>query len=185
MIEEIWKDITGFEGLYQVSNFGRIKSLDRKIKYKDGRTRVFLSKILKTGNNGHGYLIVNLSKNGKTKMFYVHRLVAETFIPNPNNLPQVNHKDENTYNNYLNNLEFCTSNYNANYGRRNEKFTQTKIEKYGKRVEQYDLNGVFIKLFKSISLASKEMKCCPEAISNCCKGKSKTSCGYIWRYADE
>lgn len=87
---EFWKDINDYEGLYQVSNLGRVKSLTRILK--DGRK--WEEKIIKPGNNGHGYLQVNLHKNGKQKNFFIHRLVAEAFIPNPDNLPYVNHKDE-------------------------------------------------------------------------------------------
>ncbi len=106
-MKEIWKDIEGYEGLYQVSNLGDVRSL----KYAGGNK----VKILKQGNV-NGYKRVSLHKNNKQKNYFVHRLVAMTFIPNPNNLPLVNHKDENKTNNSVDNLEWCTQKYNINYG---------------------------------------------------------------------
>ena len=129
MNKEIWKDIKGYEGLYQVSNFGRVKSLTKYHKTKKG----YFSKerILKLIRNERGYLLVGLCKNWKKQKVFVHRLVAETFIPNPNNLPQVNHINEfEKDNNSIDNLEWCTCKYNCNYGTRNkrikEKITNVK-----------------------------------------------------------
>lgn len=107
---EEWKDITGYEGLYQVSNLGRVR--------RSG-------KILKGGYNNKGYHTINLCKNGISKSFFVHRLVAIAFIPNPNNFPIVNHKDENPKNNCVDNLEWCTKSYNATYGTAKERKAQT------------------------------------------------------------
>lgn len=174
LLNEEWKDIPEYDGFYQVSNYGRIKSL----KFKN-------AKILKCGNNGNDYLFVYLCKNNKTNRYYIHRLVAMVFIKNTNICLEVNHKDENTKNNKLNNLEWCTSKYNANYGNRNKKMKDTKIKKYGKKVNQYNLNGEFIIQYESLSLIKDKYGFCPEAISNCCKGKSNTSYGYIWKFADE
>ena len=109
---EIWKDIQGYEGLYQVSNYGNVKSLNYRMTGKE--------RILKSGKTVNGYLAVDLCKNGKRKHSLIHRLVAQAFLENPNNYPQVNHKDENKQNNHVSNLEFCTSFYNMNYGTRNE-----------------------------------------------------------------
>lgn len=115
-MQEIWKDIKDYEGLYQVSNLGRIKSLGKTVKYKDGRTYTYPEKILNQ-NLARGYLYVNVRKMDHSKRYVaVHRLVAETFIPNLNNLPQVNHKDENKENNCVTNLEWCDRIYNCNYG---------------------------------------------------------------------
>ena len=114
---EIWKDIQGYEGLYQVSNLGRVRSLN----YKKTKT----VKILKLTSNTKGYLQLILHKNGEISSRKVHRLVAEAFIPNPDGLPQVNHKDENKQNNCVDNLEWCTNYYNAWYG--------TKIDKMRKK----------------------------------------------------
>ena len=108
---EIWKDVVGYEGLYQVSNKGRVKSLHIQ------------EKVLCNLDSGY-YNTINLFKDGKGKHYYVHRLVAQAFIPNPNNYPQINHKDENHYNNNVENLEWCTSKYNCNYGTRNIRFSE-------------------------------------------------------------
>lgn len=116
---EIWKDIEGYEGLYQVSNYGRIKSLARKVFVSNPHFtgyRHTKEKILKQGITGMGYEFVILRKNNKNHQIYIHRLVAEAFIPNPNNFPEVNHKDENPKNNHVNNLEWCTHKYNGTYG---------------------------------------------------------------------
>lgn len=124
MEEEIWKDIKNYKGYYQASNFGRIRSVDRYIKQYNGysySTRIYRGKILKFTIGTRGYLKVVLQKQRKAKTYNVHRLVAETFIPNPKNLPQVNHKDENKLNNSIDNLEWCTSKYNINFGERNAK----------------------------------------------------------------
>ena len=105
---EHWKDIEGYEGLYQVSDLGRVKALNYN---KTGMERV-----LSAGKDTGGYMYVILHKNGKGKMCSVHRLVAQAFIPNPNGLPEINHKDECKTNNIVSNLEWCTAKYNMNYG---------------------------------------------------------------------
>ena len=102
MIEKIWKPIIGYENLYKINNYGEVLSLRS-------------NKILKPNNNGIGYFIVQLCKNGERKNYLIHRLVAEHFLDNPNNLPEVNHKDEDKSNNFVNNLEWCKHKYNMNY----------------------------------------------------------------------
>lgn len=106
--KQFWKDIPGYEGLYQVSNTGRVRSLN----YNGTRK----TKVLKQGTNKDGYKRIKLYKDGKFKVYLVHRLVALAFIPNPNNYPIINHKDENRWNNNVDNLEWCTYKYNSNYG---------------------------------------------------------------------
>lgn len=113
--QEIWKDVTGFEGFYQVSTLGRVRSLDRKIVGKDGFPRLHKGRVMSPGVI-HGYKFLYLNKNGVKKRWYVHRLVASEFIPNPKGYPQINHKDEDRGNNQVDNLEWCTSKYNNNYG---------------------------------------------------------------------
>ena len=115
MKKEYWKPIVGYENLYEVSNLGRIRSFDRWVKSKNGSIRICRGRILKPYTNKDGYLYVVLSKNNKHKTYKVHRLVAQAFLDNPNNLPQVNHKDENPLNNNVNNLEWCNSKYNCNF----------------------------------------------------------------------
>jgi hypothetical protein len=114
---EIWKDVVGYEGFYQVSNYGNIKSIDRLIKHKNiNRTSKTKGKIRTIRFCTRGYPMVMLCKNGIKKMKIIHRIVAQAFIPNPNNFPEVNHKDEDKSNNNVTNLEWCTRIYNINYG---------------------------------------------------------------------
>lgn len=170
----MWKDIEGYEGIYQVSNFGRIKSLSRK---RIDRNQILPEKILLQRIKENGYCVVSLSKNGKEKKMLVHRLVAQAFISNQNNYKEVNHKDENKLNNNVNNLEYCTRKYNCNYGIRNKK--------HYRKVKQYDLNGNFIKEWESITNIKKYFNKpynCGD-ISACINGKQKTAFGYIWRRA--
>ena len=168
-MEEIWKDKKDYEGHYQVSNFGRVKSI------KFGKEI-----ILKQHINKGGYYYVCLLKNGKHKNYYVHRLVAEAFIDNPDNLPQVNHKDENKTNNSVDNLERCTNEYNHNYGTINERISQSQ----SKPVLQYDLNGNLIKEWKSINECGRNGFNQGD-ICKCCNGKRKTAKGFICVYKNE
>lgn len=118
-MKEIWKDIEEYEGLYQISNLGRVKSFPRK------GTHTTKERIIKFAKSNKGYLIAILKNNDVQKAFSVHRLVAKAFIPNPNNLPQVNHKDENKENNNVNNLEWCDNWYNSHYGTRLHRIAKT------------------------------------------------------------
>lgn len=172
-MKETWKDIPDYEGLYQVSNFGKIKSL---YNYKRNGTNILTPKIRR------GYYQIGLRKNKKRKWIAVHRLVALAFIPNPNNYKCVNHKDENTLNNNIDNLEWCTHKYNNCYGTRIERVK----EKTSKKILQYDLKGNFIKEHPSISSAARELKTSTGNISNCCNGHPKYHKvkGYIWRYKE-
>ena len=164
MTKEVWKNIEGYEKLYQISNFGRVKSLNYNRTGKE--------KILKPSKDKDGYLHVGLCKNGKAKFFRVHRLVCSAFLENPENLPQVNHKDENKENNHVDNLEWVSPKENINYGTRNEKMSKPII--------QYTKEGVFIREWVSTITASKQLKI--HHISECCKGKRKTCGGFLWKY---
>ena len=156
MNEEIWKPIEGYEGLYEVSNTGRVRSFDRYVKYSNGQIHLHKGKVLSPIKDTDGYLQVVLHCNGKCKTIKVHRLVAQAFIPNPDNLPQINHKDEDKLNNCVENLEWCTAKYNINYGTRNIRRRETLIkngswsglsrEEYNKRY--YDENKDNIKKYK-------------------------------------
>lgn len=168
-MDEIWKDIEGYPD-YMVSNMGRIKSL------KFGK-----EKILKNRKNCRGYLQVTLLKNGIEKSYKVHRLVAETFLDNPNNLSEVNHIDEDKTNNCVSNLEFCTAEYNSNYGSRNERISKS----LSKPVIQFSLDGKFIKKWKCVMDVQRELGIDNGSVSKCCKGKLKTAGKYIWRYEIE
>ena len=123
MIEER-RPVVGYEGLYEVSNTGRVRSVDRY----DSRNHFRKGKVLSLVKNKEGYLQVNLCCNGKCKMFLVHRITAQAFIPNPDNLPQINHKDEDKTNNSVDNLEWCDCSYNNNYGTRKDKVRETAIK---------------------------------------------------------
>lgn len=131
---ELWKDIEGYDGIYQVSNYGRIKSLERDVMRCDGRSFHFTQRILKY-KKARGYNCVGLSDGNVTKYRRVHRLVGFAFVPNPEDWPQMNHKDENPHNNMASNLEWCTQKYNVNYGNHNKKLSESKKQKFKKDAE--------------------------------------------------
>ena len=172
-MKEIYRDIKGYEGLYQVSNLGNVKSLNYNNTNKE--------KVLQLCAHEKGYLYVGLYKNGKRKSYIVHRLVAETFLNNPDNLPEINHKDENKTNNCVDNLEWCTTKYNINYGIHNEKMAK----KLSKPINQYDLQGNFIKSWNSATEINKVLGFDNTNISKCCRDIYKTAYGYKWRYVNE
>ena len=135
------KDIKNYEGIYGITSCGKVWSYKRK-------------KFLKHRVNNYGYLYVNLSKNGKYKSYVIHRIVAEAYLPNPENLPEINHKDENKANNCLQNLEWCDASYNTNYGTRNEKASNS----LKKPILQYTLDGEFIREWQSTTDVGREVK---------------------------
>lgn len=158
-----WKEVAGYEGLYKVSDRGKVMSLSTK---RNGKPI-----ILKAGLRGLNdclYEFVVLSKNNATKKFPVHRLVAQAFIPNPENLPEVNHKDKNRLNNSVENLEWCTRQYNIEHSK-NKKVRQIK-------------NGSVISVYKSIKSASKETGIGETSITNNLRGWSNSAGGYQWEY---
>lgn len=161
---EVWKDIEGYEGKYQVSNFGNVKSLN----YHRGNEE----RLLVPCEDSYGYLHVLLYKNGKRKTCKVHRLVADTFLNNDMCLPSINHKDENKHNNAAENLEFCSVEYN---------------NKYSKEVQvlQCDLFGNVIRNWNSVKEASVSTRIKSTNIVACCRGRGrvKTAGGYVWRYS--
>ena len=173
---EEWRDIKGYEGIYQVSSLGRIKSLPRYTR--NGSCKY--EKILKQCDDKEGYKILNLYKNGKHKTFRVHRLVAQEFIPNPNNLPEINHKDENPANNNLENLEWCTCKYNHNYGTWREK-RKGKKNPRARKIMCTDTG----KIFDTIKEASEYYKIGRTNIGECLAGRSNTAGGYKWEYYKE
>lgn len=176
MDKEVWKDVKGYEGLYQVSNLGRIKSV---------RKNMILSPFINT----RGRYQARFKVKGKIARPFIHRLVAEAFISNPNNLPEINHKDENKLNNNVSNLEWCTTKYNSNYGTRNKRIGESnrKNGTYDRQakersyiINQYDLNGNFIKQWKSATEIQRAMGYLKSNILRCCHGKTKTAYGYKW-----
>ncbi len=163
--QEIWKDIPGYEGLYQVSNMGRVLSLPR---YKKKKHKYQTHYNIRKQRIKNGYWCVNLSKQNKVKWIGVHRLVALAFLPNPDDLPFVNHKDESRTNNSVENLEWCTHEYNCSYGTARERQRKSRAanpndrtvrklvgEKNSKAVRVYTPSGEFVGMYKSLSAASK------------------------------
>ena len=192
VIEE-WKtaiyDGIVYEGLYKVSNLGRILNLNYRNTGK--------AKLMKTFEIENGYLQVHLSKNGEYKQCYVHRLVAETFLENPENLPEVNHKDEDKTNNFVflnedgsvdkekSNLEWKNHRDNCNHGTRNERSAKTRTNgKLSKRVLQFTLDGEFVREWEST------MECGRNgfnqgAVAACCRGEKPQYKGFIWKYEED
>ena len=156
------KDVVGYEGLYAVTSCGKVWSYRNECFLKPKYTR-------------NGYLIVALCKDGQKKWYRIHRLVAEAYLPNPENLPQVNHKDENKTNNCLQNLEWCDAKYNNNYGTHNERVSNSlKIP-----ILQYTLEGEFVREWPSTIDVGREVR---GHICNCLKGRKKSAYGFIWKY---
>lgn len=182
MEKEIWKSVEGYKGLYEVSNFGRVRSLDRMVINSDGVKRLWKGEIrkpYKDARENKGYLRVGLHKDGIIKKFAIHRLVAKAFLQNPYNLPQVNHKDENKANNCVSNLEWCDGKYNKNYGTA----IQRRVEKQSKTVLQLDINtGRVISEYSSVAKAERQLNIDHSSISMCCNRKRKTAGGYKWKY---
>ena len=175
---EEWRDIIGFEGKYQVSSKGRVKSLNYN---RTGKERM-----LKAFKDDKGYLFVELSKDSKGKKYRIHRLVAQAFISNPENLPFVNHKDEDKTNNCVENLEFCSNEYNCNYGTRNKRIAESRINnpKISKPVMSISKESGLIMEYPSVMEAERATGVNNSHIVRCCKGIYKSAGGYIWQYIE-
>lgn len=185
---EIWKDIKGHEGRYQISNMGRVKSLEREVNNHTGKVLV-KEKILRQRSDFKGYMRIDLKDNNGVKHFFgVHRLVAETFIPNPRGKPQVNHIDGCKSNNVAENLEWCTNGENQKHAYRMGLNRVTgRAGKKKRSVVQIDrTTGEVIAEYKSIADAGKAVGIKSDGnIGECCRGKKKTVAGYIWKYREE
>ncbi len=198
MEEEFWKDIKGYEGLYQVSNFGRVKSIKSS---KRGRKPLNGGILAQSYCGIMKYPQVPLSKNGRHKNFSVHRLIAQAFIPNPMHFPIVNHIDENPQNNHVDNLEWCTQEYNCNHGRANKKRSISNYKHspgYGKKVCALTESGELVGIYESAEDARNKLglkasrsntepllRCVRRYIYLCCEGRQKTSYGYQWCYESD
>lgn len=176
-MQEIWKDIEGYEGLYKISNLGKIMSFLDNPRNKQKGQHLLNPSIL---NNGYEHVTLYRSPTDRKK-FLVHVLVAKTFLPNPNNYPCVNHKDEVKTNNCADNLEWCTYGYNNSYGTARIRIREAT----SKRVSQYTMNGEWLATYFNAETAAKLIKGVTAAsIRNCCKGRTDYSKGYIWKYCD-
>lgn len=174
MKNEIWKDVVGYEGRYQVSSMGRVKSLERK----DRLGRTVKERILKPGVVGSGYLMISLYAGGKQKMFFVHRLVCQALHENPDNKPQVNHINEDKADNRACNLEWSTAKENNNHGTHNERVAKAR----SKPVGQYTRYGDLVKVWPSTQEAERQAGFNQGNISEVANGNRKTACGFIWKY---
>lgn len=196
-MKEEWRDIPQYEGLYQVSNNGRIRSVERIVRRNGNTIKRLRSVVLRPQFQKNGYMFVALSKNGEVKQILVHRAVAVAFISNPLSKPEVNHINENKRDNRATNLEWMTIAENRAYGTRIQRGvahrdqTGEKNGMYGKkgnlnprskRVIQFDLQGNFLAEYESIRIAAKETNSSPTAISRVAKGFLKTTNSSIWKY---
>lgn len=181
-MSEQWRAVVGYEGLYEVSSTGRVRRLagisEGKHKYP-----VKARELKQSRRNGYPFLA--LCKAGKPKREYVHRLVAEAFIPNPDNLPCVNHKDETRTNNNVENLEWCTKKYNVNYGTRAQRFSEIMRNK-SCGVQMFSRDGELITVFRSVMDAHEATGISISNIAECASGtgRHKSAGGYIWKYMD-
>lgn len=180
-MNEEWRSVVGYEGFYEVSSFGRVRCIAILTKW-GSVTKV--NRIMKQRDTHDGYKRVSLSLNKKLKHKTVHRLVALAFIPNPQNLPEINHKDENTKNNCVENLEWCSRKYNANYGTLPQRESEWGINHPKKSIPvvKMALDGEFLAEYPSIKEAARQHGIGDECIVRCCKGKQETSAGYKWKY---
>lgn len=172
-MKEIWKDIKGYEGNYQVSNLGNVKS----VHYRGSNE----SKNLVPKCNNSGRLWVELRSGGRAKQFLIHRLVASAFIENPDNLPQINHIDENPKNNVVSNLEWCTGLDNIRSFTKNHPFKKRKLDH---AIKQCKKDGTLVKVWTNVREIEIETNWSAWSISECCRNNRKTAYGYIWQYAN-
>lgn len=172
---EIWKTVKGYEGLYEVSNLGNVRSLD----YHNWGVVRNLTPVM----DCHGYMRVCLCKNNKQRNGLVHRMVAQAFLENPLELPQINHINENKSDNRVENLEWCDCLHNNNHGTRNERISKSKRNTKCKKVIQMDLQGNFIREWVSLNEIMRVLGFNAAFVARCCHGVKPTAYGYRWQYA--
>lgn len=178
-MEEIWKEAIGYEGCYMISNLGRVKNMNRIVKSKN-TTRIIPERFLKIRNDKYGYPMVHLSVKQKVTYPRVHKLVAKAFIPNPNNYPQINHKNGIKTDNRVKNLEWCTNSQNITHAFRVLKIRNGRSRK----VNQYDLDENFIKTWDSIIEACNTLNIGRATIGDSLRNRYKNPRKFIWKYAD-
>lgn len=187
---EEWRDIEGYEGLYQVSSLGRVRTLPKPMFYgassnvRNHESAIRAMRIMKARKKLNGYLQISLFRNGKPRTFTIHRLVAKTFLPNPHKYPYINHKDEDKSNNTVDNLEWCTPSYNIHYGSAIQKLSKAKTNhpSMSKPVLQFNLDGRFVAEYPSANEAARVTGVKQGNISSCCNHTTKSTNGFIWRY---
>lgn len=184
MQEEIWKPIKGLEGYYEISSYGRVRSLDRYLKGSHGSRQLKKGQIMKPIRMPNGYLSQGFNFEGKRHQYYIHRLVASAFIPNKNNLPEVNHKDENKENNNVENLEWCDHTYNIRYGNTRKKIAQSRRNESIRPVIQKDLTGTILAIYRNSSVAGEITGIDSSAILKVCMKREKfiTAKSYLWEF---
>lgn len=194
MEKEIWRDIDDYIGLYQVSNMGRVKSVERVIWDNRGYYKTVPERILKAGKINGGYMQVGLCKEGKTKKYLVHQLVASAFVENPEGYKEINHISEDKTNNKAENLEWCSRSYNVNYGTRNNRMaeklrgmkqSEEQIKKKSRPVLGINKVSGLIVEFNSAREASRQLVINQSSIWECCQGKRKSAGGYTWHYVED
>ena len=179
MKNEEWRDVVGYEGRYQISSMGRVKSLARTFIGKGGGEHLVKERVLKPCDNGRGYLYIGLSDGtGEHKRHYIHRLVGEAFLPRAEGKDAINHKDEDKTNNNVWNLEWVSHKENCNFGTRNERIAKAN----SKPVAQYTKDGAFIKAWASAAEVKRQLGFNHSNIIQVAKGNRKTACGFIWKY---
>lgn len=198
MEEEIWKDIPGYEGLYQVSDQGRVRSLDRIVAHSRYGFQSLKGRILRQHKNGDGYFQIGLNKDSHRKRYRTHRLVAQTFIPNPNSKPEVDHINTKRDDNRIENLRWATLKENQNNSltqkKRSDSMKGDKHPMYGKLgktnpnskpVYQVSMDGNIIRKWNALSEAERQTGTDESSISRCCQGKLNSSGGFRWIYASD
>ena len=183
-MNEIWKPVVGYEGLYEASSLGRIKSLDRYVKCPLNKKRLIMGVVLSPAISIKGYYMVSLSRLGKSNSRTIHRIIAKAFISNYENKPCINHIDENKLNNKQSNLEWCTHSENNNHGTRLKRISLANKGKYRRPVLSYDLDMNFIKEYKGARETLGD-GFSETSVIKCASGVTKKHKNRVWKYKED